>query len=445
MVNFANFTDSIAYFGILGLLTLFLQQDLHFSEVASGQTVGLLTGGVGLCMLFGGSICDFLGVRRAIITSVAVLTVGRGLLAFAPNVPGEAAQFTAIAAIILMALGTGVNQPALYAGMKRYSSGDQSAAAFSLLYSISNLGILLESFMAPYLRTTEPFIGGVTGLGLGLQGVFTVLACTTALSLFALIGLYRESSDVAATPQPETAKEVALGFSPAENSENPDSKVEPAKSEQGKTSWKDFPLFNPSFAFFIFCLLPVRTLFAHQWLTLPTYVFRSFPIEVHSKFEWFNGINPLVVTVCVPLFAITLKRLKVVDAMLIGTALSAGCTMLLVLPPNVNLLVAYLLIFSLGESVWSSRFYEYVGQIAPEGKVGVYMGLAGLPWFIAKTGTSFVSGPMLKTYVPEDGVKHPEQMWLIYALFALSTPVMLLVARNWLLRGEARISADANT
>ncbi len=101
--------------------------------------------------------------------------------------------------------------------------------------------------------------------------------------------------------------------------------------------------------------------------------------------------------------------------------------------------------FSLGESVWSSRFYEYVGQIAPEGKVGVYMGLAGLPWFIAKTGTSFVSGPMLKTYVPEDGVKHPEQMWLIYALFALSTPVMLLVARNWLLRGEARISADANT
>ena len=72
MVNFANFTDSIAYFGILGLLTLFLQQDLHFSEVASGQTVGLLTGGVGLCMLFGGSICDFLGVRRAIITSVAV-------------------------------------------------------------------------------------------------------------------------------------------------------------------------------------------------------------------------------------------------------------------------------------------------------------------------------------------------------------------------------------
>ncbi len=439
MVNFANFTDSIAYFGILGLLTLFLQQDLHFSEVSSGQTVGLLTGGVGLCMLFGGSICDFLGVRRAIIVSVAVLTAGRGLLAFSPNVPGEAAQFTAIAAIILMALGTGVNQPALYAGMKRYSTGDQSAAAFSLLYSISNLGILFESFLAPYLRTTEPFIGGIRGLGLGLQGVFTVLAFTTALSLLALLALYRDVHDEVPTVQPNHPP-TAL---PSESLEKPLGGVTlPAAA---KTSWKDFPLFNPSFGFFIFCLLPVRTLFAHQWLTLPTYVFRSFPVEVHSKFEWFNGINPLVVTVCVPLFAITLKRMKVVDAMLIGTSLSAGCTLLLVLPPNVNLLIAYLIIFSLGESVWSSRFYEYVGQIAPEGKVGVYMGMAGLPWFMAKLGTSFVSGPMLKIYVPENGAKQPEQMWLIYALFALSTPVMLLLARGWLLRGEERISADANT
>lgn len=423
MVNFANFTDAIAYFGILNLLTTYLQQDLHFSEVAAGRCVALLTGGVGLCMLVGGSISDFLGVRRAIISSVFILGLGRGLLAFAPNVGGDVAQFIAITAIILMACGTGINQPALYAGMKRYSTSETSGTAFSLLYSFMNVAIVVESLVGPYLRSQERFVGNLHGLGLGCQGVFTVLSCVTFLSFVTMLAFFREDFDVSPSEAAQDQDIQPLGSAKA------DAPTEKPAYLVVLSNWR--------FMFFIFCLLPVRTLFAHQWLTVPTYIFRCFPVEINSKFEWFNAINPLVVSICVPIFAIVLKKVRVVDVMLTGTLLSAACTFLLVSPPDVTLMAIYMCLFSLGESIWSSRFYEYVGEIAPPKLVGLYMGLAGLPWFLAKMTTGLYSGWMLSQYVPAKGPQDPQTMWLYYALFASTTPVLLLLARNWLIAGES--------
>ena len=39
---------------------------------------------------------------------------------------------------------------------------------------------------------------------------------------------------------------------------------------------KNHPLTDVKFSFFIFALIPVQTLFAHNWLTLPMYVERAY-------------------------------------------------------------------------------------------------------------------------------------------------------------------------
>ena len=43
---------------------------------------------------------------------------------------------------------------------------------------------------------------------------------------------------------------------------------------------------NTRFIFFIFMLLPVRTLFAHQWLTMPQYIMRAYNKDVADHMEW---------------------------------------------------------------------------------------------------------------------------------------------------------------
>ena len=199
---------------------------------------------------------------------------------------------------------------------------------------------------------------------------------------------------------------------------------------------------NPRFLFFIFILLAVRTLFAHQWLTMPDYVVRAYAPDVGARFEWVNGINPFIILIGTPLVALVTKNVNVVTMMIVGTFVSAASPLLLAFGPSLPLLLAYEVVFSIGEAIWSSRFYEWVTQIAPPDRVGSYMGLATVPWFLAKTTTGLYSGAMLARFCPEHGAQRTGTLWLIYAAIAMVSPAGLFVARSWLRRGAvAALSA----
>jgi len=109
--------------------------------------------------------------------------------------------------------------------------------------------------------------------------------------------------------------------------------------------------------------------------------------------------------------------------------------LLLCFGAKLPLLIGYFVVFSIGEAIWSSRFLEYAAEIAPEGRVAQYMGVANLPWFVAKTTTGFYSGFILEKFVPKDGEKNGATMWLIYGAIALLSPVALMSARKWLRSG----------
>lgn len=434
IVNLVSFGDGIAYFGVLTLLTRYLGTDLAMGTARAGLAVSLFTGLVTLAVAGGGWVADKLGVRRALLASLGVIFIGRALLAFCPHLGiGGMASFSAVAALVIMALGYGVLEPSMYSGVKEYTDPRTAAISFSLLYAIMNLGIVASNFISPYLRTDSSFIQlgafSVNGLGLGIEGVYWACAIITLIMFLGVLCFLTRKVD-------EHDRYVAP------QAENEATAEEVQEAEDESASWWDRlvkhlgPLADKRFLFFIFMLLPVRTLFAHQWLTIPDYVFRCYPPEVANKFEWLTGLNPLVICVFVPLFAALTHKVKVIDMMLIGTFVSAATTFLLVPGPDLTRLVLYVIIFSLGEALWSSRFLEYVAALAPSGKVGAYMGLAGIPWFLAKFTTGLYSGTVLDIFVPAQGVQHSGQMWFIYALIAMISPLALFLGRSWLLRGE---------
>jgi proton-dependent oligopeptide transporter, POT family len=414
-INLANFCDGIAYFGILNLLIPFLGTRVGMSDAAAGVTVSTFTGLVTLFMFGGGYVSDFLGVRRALSLSLGLLGLGRVFLVLAP-VGGHSllgSLFTWVG-VLLMAAGSGILQPALYAGIKEYSDPRTATIGFSLVYSIMNLGIVAESFISPMLRTDTVFnlkFIQFVGRGWGIDGVFWFCIMITGFAFLMNIILF--------TPKVE-AKE-----------RNPD--VPPPGEFKWKEKLKEILALDRTFVAFIFILLPVRTLFAHQWLTMPSYVFRCFPTEVNSRYEWIQGLNPLIIVLFVPLIAILTRKVKVINMMIVGTAFSAVTTFLLVPGPHLHALIWYVILFSLGEAMWSSRFYEFVADISPAGKVGAYMGLAGIPWFLAKFTTGLYSGTMIHHFIPKEGPQNSSTLWLIYAITACLTPILLILCRRWLL------------
>ena len=55
--------------------------------------------------------------------------------------------------------------------------------------------------------------------------------------------------------------------------------------------------------------------------------------------------------------------------------------------------VLFVIQLSLGESIWSPRWYDYSMSVAPEGREGVFTAMASAPLFLGK----FVTGNVPET------------------------------------------------
>ncbi|MBW1879413.1 MAG: MFS transporter [Deltaproteobacteria bacterium] len=416
-VNIVNFGDGIGYFGVLNLLVLFLGQDVGMGTASAHIAVSSFTGIVTVGMFLGGGfVSDWLGVRRALTLALGMVLIGRVILVLAPGL-GEIGSAVAGAwtSLVVMGIAEAIIQPALYAGVKEYSDKRTATMGYAIIYAVMNLGIVVESLMSPLVRDVsrewEGTVGNPAG---GISGMYWVLIAGTGLLLALHLVLF--------TKKVEERDRIV---------EEPSAEEE---AHQAKSLWekvKDAPVLDKRFLFFIFVLLPVRTLFAHQWLTMPEYIMRCFPAGVGERYEWISAINPLIIVIGVPLIAAWTRKVNIITMMIIGTLISALSTSLLLPEPALALLVAYVVCFSLGEAAWSSRFLEYVAGLAPAGRVGAYMGVATLPWFLAKATTGWYSGAVLDRFVPVDGVQDPSTMWLIYGAVALISPIGLILARRW--------------
>ena len=201
----------------------------------------------------------------------------------------------------------------------------------------------------------------------------------------------------------------------------------------------EYPLRDLRFTFFVFILIPVQTLFAHAWLTIPYYLDRAFSgTVVGNYFEFFSNLNPILIFILAPLIAALTSRAKVYRMMILGTFVMAVPTFLLVFGPSTILFLTYILLMTIGEAMWQPRFLQWIAEIAPEGQTGAYMGIGQMPWFLTKLITSSYSGYFVANYIPQPESGLPlrtGEMWLIYAFIAMISPIALVLARKWMVAG----------
>ncbi|CAN5702710.1 hypothetical protein BH09MYX1_BH09MYX1_16480 [soil metagenome] len=423
-VILAYAVDAAAYFGVLTLMIEYLTQDLGISDTWAGRVVSFFTMSVTLFMIGVSGAAKRRGVRKGIPTALVLALVGRVGYALA-YAGGSYRLPLLLGALVVVALGEGILQPVAYAGIKQYTDRKTSSMGYALMYAAFNLAIVAIGFISPPVRghwddAAKAGTSSVNGVG----AVGFACVAISAIALFLMLVLFtkkKEAEAIRAVEHRDIANQSMLrrmyGYFIG-------TKAEPS------------PFRDARFVFFIFMLLPVRTLFAHQWLTMPNYVLRAYDPAIAAKMEWIvNIVNPVIVVFGVPTITALTKKRDVYTMMIIGTTVSAVPTFLLCLGPKLPILLLYLVIFSIGEALWSARFIEYASELAPEGRVAQYMGLANVPWILAKGTTGLYSGWMLERYCPKVGPQHTETMWLIYGLIALATPIGLVLARGWVKRG----------
>ena len=419
--NLQYLIEGFLYFGIINYLVIYCVENIGTNELQAGWVVTVLAGGITFTQFLMGGLVDRWGVRRGLMIALGLLVIGRALLASSGTLglstegTWSPAFMTLMAGIGVILLGYGLYEPASYSIVRRVTTPKTSAMGFAMLYALMNLGGWLPSFLSPARHAI--------GIG-GLFWVFTALTAVT-LVLVAVI-LDRRTMD------------EAIAAAKVERGEDPDAPMDAKPAGPGGLrQWlREHPMADPRFSFFIFVLIPVQTLFAHNYLTMPLYVKRVYDDSwIGANFEVIVNLNPLLIFLLVPVVAALTHKKDVYRMMVVGTAIMAAPTFLLAFGPSIPMLLGYIFIMTLGEAIWQPRFLQYVAETAPENKMGAYLGVARLPWFMTKMITGLYAGWFLMHYIPEGGPMHSGAMWLWHGLVAVTTPVLLVLATRWMRKG----------
>lgn len=423
-LNLSYMIEGFTYFGVLGYLTLYFNEYVGLNDINAGQMVGVLTAGITLSMLFLGATVDLIGLRKSMIYSLLFMLVGRVLISVSPNIGvpgfGNSAHLFAMLGILGVVIGYGIYMPACYAGVKKLTTEKTSAMGYAMLYALMNLGGFLPGIIAPGIRQSY-----------GMLAVLWIYAIFTAVGIFIVYFIITKKAY-------NKAVEKVNAENNSTSVEDDDELSKMSAGEKLRFYIKNFPLKDMRFLFFIFALIPVQTLFAHNWLTLPAYFKRAFEGTVSNYFEFFTNFNPVLIFILTPMVTALTSKKDTYKMMIIGTLVMASPTFFLATGPSMTAVFAYLIVMSVGEAMWQPRFLQWVAEIAPKNMTGIYMGIGQFPWFLTKILTSLYSGWFLMHYCPDNTL--PSQMntgtmWLFYGFIAMISPVALFLARGWMKKG----------
>lgn len=477
-INLPYILEGLVYFGILTILGKYCSENVGLADSQASLVYSFVTGGITFAMLLLGGVSDKIGVRNSLIVSFAMFVLGRFLIALSGTLalPGglwSPMFFMLTFGLLIMVIAYGFYQPAAYAGVKKYTTPKTAAMGYAVIYGFMNLGAFLSGFVSSLTRPNfeDTFPPN------GLTSVFWVYVFITAIALAFTIFLLTKKSDRDAI---EKVKAAAAKDEKGQNDEKEEAKpkekinnltlmilgvvtvvlfIFSSFPREGNIDLffilsivtfiativeylrrrADHPFRDGRFSFFIFILIPVQTLFAHNWLTLPYYLDRAFKGSVVSEyFEVFSNINPILIFILAPLVAGLTARANIYKMMIYGTIVMGVPTFLLTLGPNLYLFLIYVLIMTIGEAMWQPRFLQWIAEVAPEGKTGMYMGVGQFPWFLTKVVTGFYSGWFLEQYCPlgvDPAQMNTETMWLIYGIIAMMSSVGLILAKSWMVKG----------
>ncbi len=424
VANTIELFERAAYYGMFITLTLYLTNEVGFTDVESGWVAACFAGFIYLAPTFTGALADKLGFRNALLLAFALLTGGYALLG------ALQLKLTAVISLLLIMLGGSFVKPIITGTVAKASDTANRARAFSIFYQIVNIGAFIGKTVAKPLRTE-----------LGLKYINFYSAMMAVCALILVIILYR----------------------------NLDTKG------MGKTfgeSWQGLltVLKNTRFMLLILIVAGFWTIQGQLYATMPKYALRM--IGEHAAPEWLANINPLVVvlfvvgiihltrnirpvgSIAISLFIIPLSALSIALSPVLesytGQSVSFGWFSL---HPITVMLIIGIALQGLAECFLSPRFLEYASKQAPPGEVGLYMGYSHLHTFFAWLFGFAVSGYLLEAFCPDpakmpaavqeqrlqalangapmpDAWAHAHYIWYVFAGIGLLAFVCLLIYRR---------------
>jgi MFS family permease len=458
----AYILENLAYkVGSAGVLPLWLTSDLGFSDVKAGAMIATWSMIMTLLTVMIGSLTDALGIRRTFLMGFCVCLVSRSVMVLTIE-----KWIVLPFGLYLQAFGIALMVPVMVAAMKKYTNAAQRSFAFSLFYALMNLGYAIGDGIFDRVRGAHG-LGEyghwlLPGLGTNLSSYRVLILLGVLFTIPGLIIVWfflREGVEMTEHGVTVTARPAAKIRSA--------SWLATLLANSRETTAKTLHIFadlwrQPAFyrfLMFMTLVVGVRMIFFNILYTFPKYGIRE--LGAGAPVGQLSGVlNEVLIIFLVPVCGVLTQKITAYRMVTVGSLISALSVFFIALPAGwfqsladgwlgnlighqwlgvigaVNPLYVsiffFIALYSVGETLWSPRLYEYSAAIAPKGQAASYMALSMLPMFIAKFFVGGSSGWLLAKFCPATGPRHPEIMWLIIGCIALVTPLGTFVFRKHL-------------
>ncbi len=440
-IQIVNFLDCTFYFALLTISTLFLSHDLGLSDRDAGYSTAIFTSAISLLLFVSGMCTDWLGIRKSLnlsMVAMLVLRVAMVVVGVCPSLPHRGLLASVL--LVLMAPFMAGIQTVFQSACQRFTTKRSRSAGFNLWYLFMNVGAAAGGFSVDIVRKL---------FHLSNVHIFSMGVVTAALCLVVGTTMIRSDQQLVGPDEPPEEKDKE-----AKVQRKPPLQTLLAVIRE-RTFWRLLVLMA--------LILGVRAVYAYLYLLMPKYWERT--IGPDAAIGVLSAINPIGIVIGLILFIPITNKFNVFSMLIYGAMVSAFSLFPMALPWrlfSLNIVTAHyamsalcMVIITVGEVVWSPKLYEYTAAIAPKGQEGTYLGLSLLPWFVAKTLTSALSGHMLEHWSPEkvtvNGVAVPLQqamiqgqvsywhspaaLWLVLGAYAFAGCLVAVAIRGWLTCG----------
>jgi len=383
-----------------------------------------------------GDLVDSIGIKKTLYISIVFLLISRFFMAFVTD-----PFMIFILGFVPLAIGFAIVGPLVSVALKMFTTKEGAALGFGLFYVVMNIAFAVGADIFDRFRKYEPFIardavGAIADENAGTfimgmhfstyQLMFVFGFFATCVSLFVIMfirdGVEMTEEGVKITPSTDYGSGTAAVKNAA---------LETGKMIKSVIYTKYFWIFIGMLSLTLF----VRFIFFHFHYTFPKYGIRILGSGAPIG-NIYGVLNPVLIIYLVPLVAYFTKKVSSYKMMIAGSIVSALSCFIVAIPntyfasltnsvlgelifikwlgmaENMQALIAnppivdywpmifFIVVFTVGEAIWSPRLMQFTAEIAPKGKEGTYIALSVLPFFLAKFFVGPMSGVLLKSYTP---------------------------------------------
>jgi len=391
VANISELFERLSYYAAFASMTRYLHEVLQFPSQQASAFSGFFGGLVWFLPVFGGTLADKMGFRKALALAYLILSCAYFLLGSlgAPCLAPvrQAVPLGVLVALVLAlpAFGVALVKPTVVGTTAHSSREDVRSFGYSIYYTLVNIGGAAGPYVASYVHQR-----------MSVENVFRVAALSVFVMFLGVLVFFKE---------PNRDREAQT----------------PSLAQAGRNFLT--VLSNPRFMLFLAIFTGYWIVYWQEFLTLPLYVHNYVDPRIDTELLLTTG--PVVVIALTMIITLLTQKVPALMAITAGTLMSAlGWIFLIALPSGLGAVLT-LVAVALGEIVMSPRYYDYVSRLAPEGQQGTYMGFAFLPFGIGSLIGGVFGGFLIHHF--GEVTHQPAGMWWVIIAVGVVTAVLLWV------------------